>query len=161
MDLRGFTTIYDRYNVARMRLMEGRDVTEEELDKERIECVFCVELIEESWKGFAYWYEGLPDYIRDPHDGYVYRTVIIQELWGKVATPEGWERHDAYTSSGEGECRWCGDGTEYHSEHDGHDPGCELCEGDGLVYLGNGWREVVIRMPEDAYWERWEEENAA
>ena len=46
-----------------------------------------------------------------------------------------------YTSSGESECWWCGPGTG----NEGDQSECKLCEGDGYVYLGDGWREVVYR----------------
>lgn len=41
-----------------------------------------------------------------------YRTVIVDEMYGRADTPTGWERVDAYHSSGESECWWDGPGTD-------------------------------------------------
>jgi hypothetical protein len=124
-----------------------------DLDRERVACVFGLgggELHQahpdfpDEWDGLiAYWYEGQPHYAALPdlgldHDDEV-RTAILDCLFGHPESPPGWRRVASFRSSGERECWWCGDGTgnEEHREH------CRLCEGDGLIYLGEGWCEVV------------------
>lgn len=95
----------------------------------------------DEWDGvFAYWYEGPPEYCaRDYADHWdrEYRTAIVYELFGRAATPDGWERVAYFVSSGENDC-WC----------EG-DADCPVCEGDGLVYIGDGHCEVVYRRIED------------
>ena len=117
--------------------------------------------------GIAYWYEGVPDYLSLDelglgHDDEV-RTAIIDCLFGHPDPPDGWEQAASFTSSGERECWWCGSGTDWDGsiEQDrareadpltptGYrgNPACKLCEGDGVVYLGDGWAEVVYRRVE-------------
>jgi hypothetical protein len=68
------------------------------------------------------------------------RTAIQDCLFGFPDPPEGWERIAAYRSTGEAECWACGAGGEGEP-----DPACQLCDGGGFVYLGDGWHEVVYR----------------
>lgn len=136
-------------------------MTEEELEAERIMCVFGLgggELSDEPWDGVCkYWYEGVPEYAEEfgsarygsydtDEDGnlWEYRTALLNELYGYFDTPPGWERLARYNNSGERDCWWCGPGTGNEDERDG----CLLCEGDGYVYLGEGWGEVVFRRKE-------------
>ena len=72
------------------------------------------------------------------------RTAILECLFGEPDAPEGWERIASFTSSGEAECWWCGPGTGNEDERDE----CKLCEGDGLIYLGEGYAEVIFRRTE-------------
>ena len=124
--------------------------TEIDIERERIQCVFGLgggELHEahadfpDEWDGvIAWWYEGVPDYateLGDLDDGA--RTAIIDCMFGFPESPEGWKRVASFSSSGERDCWWCGDGTGNEDERDV----CQLCEGDGVVYLGEGWCEVV------------------
>lgn len=72
------------------------------------------------------------------------RTAIICCIFGFPAPPEGWTQVASYSSSGEREC-WCC-GVDAVGDEEDHEPdGCELCAGDGYVYLGDGWAEVVYR----------------
>lgn len=121
--------------------------------------------------GIAHWYDGPPEYASELKDANLVecpacegtgmdgdlddceqcdgrgledrevRTAIIDVLYGFPEPPDGWERIASFTSSGERECWWCGDGTGNEDERDD----CQLCEGDGLVYLGDGMAEVVYR----------------
>ena len=122
-----------------------------DFDRERVACVFGLgggELHEphrdfadaEQWDGvIAYWYEGVPEYATELRDHFAARTAILECLFGYPEPPTGWRQVAAFTSSGEASCWWCGDGTGNEGERDG----CKLCEGDGVVYLGEGWCEVV------------------
>ena len=69
------------------------------------------------------------------------RTAILHCLFGCPEAPDGWTRVASFGSSGEAECWWCAQGAG-----DGGQPeDCKLCEGDGVVYIGEGWAEVVYR----------------
>ncbi len=139
---------------------------EHDLERERIACVFGLggsELHEaddrfpdsEGWdgpEGIAYWYEGAPEYV-SPSDlgldldscGEV-RTAIVCCTFGHPSPPEGWEQVATFSSSGEAPCWCCGAGTAHDDEGDKDDDdteGCKLCNGDGLIYLGDGWHEIV------------------
>ena len=88
-----------------------------------------------------WWYEGVPawaeaDYVDSPYE---YRTMVRDCLFGNPpARLSGkWEFVAAYQSSGETEC--------HHRDAGIADANCQLCEGDGFVYLGDGWAEVVYR----------------
>lgn len=130
----------------------------------------------DEWDGvIAYWYDGPPEYAtelkeanivecstcggigydaeRDAdcricdgvgHDDREVRTAILECLYGEPEPPDGWERIASYSSSGEASCWWCGDGSGNEDER----ATCKLCEGDGLVYLGDGWAEMVFRRVE-------------
>ena len=112
--------------------------------------------------GPAIWMEGVPDWIEQKElsdtrfdkrcgwdDTHVYRTAWVCELFGEEETPPGWERVESYTHSGETEC-YCRDSDEATAE--GGVPGCTLCEGDGLIYVGEGYREVIYRAPKGLFW---------
>ena len=123
-----------------------------DLDRERIACVFGLggcELHEadgrlpDEWDGpggIAYWYDGAPAYAAELGDLDEARTAILDCLFGFPDPPPGWQRVASFSSSGERECWWCGNGTGNEGERDA----CKLCEGDGLVHLGEGWCEVVL-----------------
>lgn len=128
--------------------------------KASIEAVFALgggeledECFEEGGVTYLWWFEGVPEYAAREHreDRRRLVTVIACEIFGEAKAPEGWERVRAFRSSGETSCPWCGDGTGNEDCRSA----CELCEGDGLVYLGEGWSEVVfartavLRRPED------------
>lgn len=87
---------------------------------------------------YRYWYEGPPEYAAADHRNDRRRliTVAACELYGEVEAPPGWERVNAFSTSGETLCPWCGDNSI--------NEGCLLCEGDGYVYIGDGWREIVF-----------------
>ena len=59
------------------------------------------------------------------------------DIYFAPEAPEGWEQIASYGSSGEAECWCCGSDREEET--------CLLCEGDGIVYIGEGWAEVVYR----------------
>ncbi len=81
----------------------------------------------------------MPDYAAELRHHDEARTAILNCLFGIPEPPPGWKQVAAFTASGEASCWWCGDGTGNEDERDG----CKLCEGDGLIYLGAGWCEVV------------------
>jgi hypothetical protein len=120
-----------------------------DLERERIACVFGLgggELhvadarFPDDWDGLvAYWYEGVPEYSSELRHLDGARTVITCCLFGHPEPPAGWEQVASFTSSGEAACWWCGEGTGNDAER----LRCKLCEGDGLVFLGDGWCEVV------------------
>lgn len=101
------------------------------------------ELSDTPWvepDGFAsyWWYEGVPEWAEEDHavDSHEYRTSVRDIMFG-TPTPEGWEHVASYRSSGECECR--------HEDFGIAGQDCPLCEGDGFIYLGDGWAEVVYR----------------
>lgn len=104
---------------------------------------------------YRYWYDGPPEYAagdyRDERRRLI--TVAACELYGSVEAPSGWERINTFSTSGETSCPWCGDGT---GNEEGRED-CLLCEGDGYVYIGDGWREIVFaknpitHQPEDYF----------
>jgi hypothetical protein len=104
---------------------------------------------------YRYWYEGVPEYATSDYrdDRRRLITVAVCELYGEAEAPDGWERLATFDTSGETSCPWCGEGT---GNEDGRE-NCPLCEGDGLIYLGDGWREVVfaqqpvLHQPEDYF----------
>ena len=124
-----------------------------DIERERVACVFGLgggelhvadERFPDAWdgsEGIAYWYEGVPEYASELRHLDEARTAIICSLFGDPEPPTDWEQAASFSSSGEAACWWCGDGTG----NEEHRPGCKLCEGDGLVYLGDGWCEVVYR----------------
>ena len=136
-------------------------MTDEEIEREQIKAVFCLgggELEDEPWGDVQYWYEGCPSYLGTPDytDRYSreYRTGVQCLLYaGELKAPEGWEIMSSYTTSGECECG-C-QHTVYQAKldkgvsDDAPDPDCPVCEGDGLIYIGDGWAEVVYRALED------------
>jgi hypothetical protein len=116
--------------------------------------------------GIAYWYDGVPEYaseLRDAdqvecpdcngddddcpsseglgHRHHEVRTALQDALFGFPDPPAGWQRIAAYSSSGEAECGWCGSGTGNEDKR----ANCKLCEGDGIIYLGDGWFEAIYR----------------
>lgn len=133
-------------------------MTEEEIEREKMEWIFGEELHEpgERWKDewdgvFAYWYEGAPDYAPEYNRDFdrEYRTAILNEVYGIAETPEGWERLASWSSSGERECPYQG-----QEELQGATQ-CYLCEepvgldgqhpNEGWLYIGEGWGEVLYR----------------
>ena len=122
-----------------------------DIERERVACVFGLgggelhvadDRFPDEWDGpggIAYWYEGVPEYASELRHLDGPRTAIICCMLGHPAPPTGWEQVASFTSSGEAACWWCGEGTGNEDDR----PGCTLCEGDGLVYLGDGWCEAV------------------
>jgi len=140
-----------------------------DIDRERIACVFMLdggelheadERFPDEWDGMiSYWYEGTSDYATELGNLDEARTALLDCLFGYPEPPKGWTQVASFRSSGERECWWCGPGTGwdgtteqgrareaepvtpptgYRSKQD-----CPLCEGDGHIYLGEGWCEVV------------------
>jgi len=98
-----------------------------------------VDLERKRWCG-RYWYDGAPDYAeRDCEaaacaaggDSLELRTALERRLFGADKPPRGWVEVASFRSSGEADC-WC-DGDE----------SCRVCDGDGFIYIGDGWCEVV------------------
>ena len=103
-----------------------------------------------NYSGFAYWYEGVPEYVErefahewaeNDTSGPEYRTAILCGVYGLPTPPNGWTEVAHYTTSGETECPYCND-----DDADDHaTPRCPICEDDGLIYIGEGYAEVVYR----------------
>ena len=146
-------------------------MTEQQVEREQVQNVFGLgggELADDAWDGVSlYWYEGPPEYATadgldglDLDDDSEYRTALVCCLFGAPPAPDGWSVAGSYTTSGEADCWWCGPGTDWDGSDEQdrvrgetattntHYRGkvdCPLCEGDGWVYLGDGWAEVVYR----------------
>lgn len=140
--------------------MATRRFTAKQKHLEELRCVFGLgggELREQSWCGRS-WYDGAPEYAAtdaaaaatqagcDPLD---MRTALECRVYtGGYHVPRGWREVASFRSSGETACWWCGAGCEGcgHADCQRHKQGCKrckLCGGAGLVYLGEGWCEVV------------------
>lgn len=131
--------------------MKIRRFTARQRHLETVRCVFGLgggELEDGRFAG-ELWHEGAPDYAKSEcrefarevgANPWQIRTVLTSELYGEIATPRGWMRLAHYADSGERDCWWCGEGTG----NEGDRAKCKLCEGDGYVYLGDGWREIVF-----------------
>lgn len=126
------------------------DLSEEQLDRARAACLFDVdegELMGEPFDGYAYWIDGPPewaegDFSRDERHSPSgrFRTIFMACFDGKPRVPEGWRLVRVYNTAPERDCAWCGAGTgneEARAE-------CKLCEGDGHLYWGEEWCEVVV-----------------
>lgn len=136
-------------------------MSEEELDLERCACLFSVEVSDLEHKDDMYepddvarfpkyWYDGPPewaegDFSRDERNSPSgrYRTLIVACMDGKPRIPTGWRFVQLYRSAPERDCAWCGAGTGNEATRST----CQLCEGDGHLYWGEEWCEVVIEQP--------------
>ena len=134
------------------------------IERARIECVFGLgggELHEphpdfrdsEGWDDvIAHWYEGVPEYATELGDLEDARTAILNCMFGVPDPPPGWQVVASFSSSGEAECWWCAGGADGGAAagagngtgHQQKRAECPLCEGDGIIYIGDGWREVVL-----------------
>ena len=128
-----------------------------DIEREQVACVFGLgggelhvadDRFPDEWDGLlAYWYDGVPEYVSasepgiDPDDDV--RTAIHCCMFGYPDAPEGWVQVASFTSSGERECWWCAEGAGDGTGSEEARGDCQLCEGDGVVYLGEGWCEVV------------------
>jgi hypothetical protein len=155
--------------------------SEAEREREEVENVFRLgggELEDDAWGGYAYNYEGAPEYaeeIRPDQDlDYQYHTVIVTG-GGFLPSPKKkllvdnveWELVETFMSSGETECIICGaggNGIEWWAEQFEKQHGvppkaddmCGLCETEmedmpGYVYVGDSY-EAVYRAPNSAIW---------
>ena len=88
-------------------------------------------------------------------DNHEYRTIVYCSISWLPDLPGGWEIVRSFASSGETNCGWCGDGTGNEDTR----KGCKLCGGDGLIYLGGGWHEIVASRAERCDKEDCEEEG--
>jgi hypothetical protein len=154
---------------------------EEAREDEQVEYVFGLtggELAYESFAGYKYNYEGIPDYAgHDFPDRYgvhmQYHTVIVTG-GGFLPNPaetltdeDGveWTLEQTYMSSGETDCPDCGAGgngiewwaEQFEDEH-GRPPGpedeCGLCETrykdmPGLIYIGGCYEAVYSHKEAD------------
>lgn len=139
-----------------------------DIERAQIACVFGLgggelhepdERFPDEWDGLiAYWYEGVPDYATELRHQDEARTALLYCLFGFPEAPVSWTQVASFSSSCERECLWCGPGTDWDGtvEQEGAReadpitatgyrgrPECPLCEGDGYVYLCEGWCEVV------------------
>lgn len=122
-------------------------------EREQIEWVFMLtggELNDEPWNGFAYNYDGVPDWaasdFKDAFDS-EYRTVVGCFIYGgpprQTIDADGvWELRATFVSSGETECPMAPEAVDNER--------CRLCdETTGqphrYIYLGDGWAEAVYR----------------
>ncbi len=130
-------------------------MNEQELELERLKCAFLLgggELHEPSDKfpdefdglGLG-WYEGRPDGFDTDVPDWECRTILFYMNYPEKL--DGWRFLGHWMSSGERECWWCGEDEEPRKD-------CKLCEGDGLIYIGEGHGEAVYQRIE-------EEENEA
>jgi len=130
-------------------------MTEQQIEREQVANVFCLgggELHEpdpdfpDAWDNyFAYWHEEAPEWAdesdRDGADPWECRTAYACVLFGGPKVPKGWELVRSFISSGEADCWYDGAGTDAEAPS----PDCPLCEGDGYVYLGDGWAVLLFR----------------
>ena len=96
------------------------------------------------------WYDGIPDWVDRRYTDFdffrEYRTGCYGDVpYGIGPAPRGWRVVRSFARGGERECSWCGYGTG----RDGPDPECQLCEGDGLIYLGSAAEVVYERVATD------------
>lgn len=129
-----------------------RDVDDSE--REQIEWVFMLtggELNDDSWNGFAYNFDSVPDWaatdFKDRFD-HPYRTVVGCFLYGgppeQIVDADGvWELRATFVSSGEAECPLAPEVVDEER--------CRLCDEPrsqphGYIYLGDGWAEAVYRL---------------
>lgn len=160
----------------------------EQQEKEQVEAVFHLgggELEDESFAGYKYNYDGMPEYADIGEDpDYSYHTVIATG-GGLLSPPKKtleddgvvWELVETYTSSGETDCPVCGaggNGVEWWAEQfeDAHgraptpNDECGLCENlysemPGFVYIGDGY-EAIYRTHNSNIWpEDYEDEREA
>lgn len=111
--------------------------TKKQVERAQVETVFGLgggELETKPWSGRQYWYHGAPHYADNKFGSAEVRTAIECLLFGQAKAPRGWAEVECYRTSGEAECWAC---------YETGDKSCRVCDGDGLVYLGDGWCEVV------------------
>lgn len=65
-------------------------------------------------------------------------VVVHNGVYGLPKLPVVYREHSRYTVSGEAEC-YCDSEEEEEEEEK-----CELCEGEGLVYIGEGWTQRIL-----------------
>ena len=149
-------------------------------EREEVENVFGLgggELADEPWAGYAYWYDGAPEYASEsdlgvhPYEGEL-RTVIVAG-GGYLSPPkdeleadgETWELITSFTSSGEADCWVCGAGgngkewwaEEFEKAHGRPPHGADECglsettynDMPGVVYVGDGYEAVYKLVEED------------
>lgn len=121
--------------------------------------------------GVRLWYSGPPSYAEDPEKiggvkcpackgrrkqgadcptcedkGHVeleVRTAILCCVDGPPPVPMGWKQVAKFRSSGEATCPWCSGASVVGRM------ACTFCEGDGWVFIGDCWFEVVyVRVDE-------------
>jgi hypothetical protein len=101
-----------------------------------------------------YFYDGAPPYIEWGLEfklGGTFLTIVTCELYGempkRIMTSDGrvWRKVRTFRSSGEAECPCKGVDTEDLPK--GTCPLCAAKEGEehGMIYIGEGWAEVVYR----------------
>jgi len=129
-----------------------------DIEREAVEMVFGLgggelhehnENFPDEWdERFQYWYEGKPDYLSLTELGAnldtELRTAVCNCLFGWPKEPPGWVQVMGCSSSGETTC-------DCRYEHEDETPirDCPLCEGDELIYIGDGWCEVVYKRAEE------------
>ncbi len=150
------------------------DASEKKIERMQFEYVFGLtggELEDKAWSidghDFAYWYEGVPDWMgrekcKDRYDsGISYRTIVF---WNscppRLEDSDGtiWVRCQYGMASGETECPGHGQivGDEEESlRAQGTTGPCPLCESPvgeehGMIYVGDGFGEAVYRRENHA-----------
>lgn len=120
------------------------DHYERELERERLALVFCrcqseVEISTEGEFRGGFVCDDQPEWLSesDKCEDPDAITLLQNGIYTFPRLPVGWVEHSHHMTSGEREC--------FCATDDGPDPDCELCEGDGLVYLGEGWAERIVR----------------
>jgi hypothetical protein len=144
---------------------------EDDAERQQVELVFGLtggELEHEPWNGFAYNYEGVPEWaqsdFKDRHDR-EYRTVVACFLYGgppeRIVDASGvWTLQATFLSSGETECPLRDVDEEEQEEMYAHreqrlnlprTERCFLCDEKrgvehGYIYLGDGWCDAIFRL---------------
>ena len=168
-----------KYERAALEASRGLDPYERE-QIELVFCLGGGELSDEPWtyeytpklygykgeddsprKGvYHYWYECAPEYsggqekipvgatqgsYDEDDEGNLWEwcTAITNVTFGPAQVPIGWEFVAQFVSSGEATC-----GCEWAEHIETED--CPVCEGGGIVYLGEGMAEVVFRRLDEA-----------
>ncbi len=140
---------YERARIEAVFTLTGGELCDEPLVW--ADGIFEKHVVHYHYDGCPEWaYEDFPDgseNIQSHEDGslWEYRTLVVCEIFGEREAPPKWERVKSYRSSGEAECPWCGPGCDEEQQATRAD--CPICEGTGIVCIGEGWREVVIRRP--------------
>jgi hypothetical protein len=147
------------------------EADEKDAERQSVEWVFGLtggELEDKPWNGFAYHYEGVPEWAQaDFNDHYDrgYHTIVSCFLFGGpsqrlVDTTGVWTLQTVFSSSGETECPLREldpdevDAVYRHRQEQFNRPAIERCflcdekRGDdhGYIYLGDGWAEAVYRL---------------
>lgn len=128
--------------------LTGGELNDKPLRYANLVCCMKHPEYERHWA--PYFYDGVPEYARriEYKLGGSFMTVVHCALYGSemprviYAGGKRWRKIATYTSSGETECP----GKDFDSPSRPC-PLCEAREGEehGMIYIGEGWAEVVYR----------------